>query len=136
MLTRTAPEAWSEVFKEAIGEEGAIPTDPPRGGAPLTFKGKFRMQSFADALWTSAGRVSVIDQTGLPGIYDLTLTIDRRGVTGGETQAGRGGDGAGGLRNCNSFSKMLEDQLGLVLQQATVPTQHLVVDQIKKPTEN
>jgi uncharacterized protein (TIGR03435 family) len=31
---------------------------------------------------------------------------------------------------------MLEDQLGLILQPATVPTEYIVVEHIEKPTEN
>jgi uncharacterized protein (TIGR03435 family) len=122
-------------FKATTGEETVEPPILPTGG-PLTFKGKFRMKTFASSLWNDAGRVSVIDETGLPDVYDLTFRINPdNGGGGGGGGGGRGGGGAD-ARSCANLSRMLEDQLGLVLQSAKVPTDYLVVEHIEKPTEN
>jgi uncharacterized protein (TIGR03435 family) len=139
-LARDAPK-----FKETTGEEGADPTvSPVQGTGPvLAFKGKFRMKTFATSLFQFAGNVEVVDQTGLSGLYDLSFTfaLGGRGAApaGDPAAAPTGGRGGGGVvrRACDpNFSKALEDQLGLILQPAIVPTEFIVVDHIEKPTEN
>jgi uncharacterized protein (TIGR03435 family) len=73
-------------FKATSGEETIEPPRLPTGPEPLTFKGKFRMKTFASSLWQLAGRVSVIDETGLPGVYDLTFRIVRTIVVAVEAE--------------------------------------------------
>jgi uncharacterized protein (TIGR03435 family) len=126
-------------FKATSGEEAVEPSGLPTSTGAMTFKGKFRMKTFANSLWMFAGRVSVIDQTGLPDVYDLTLRIETDNLGGGGGGGGGGTRGGGGVGrgSCDpNLSKMLEDQLGLVLQSANVPTEYLVVEHIEKPSEN
>jgi uncharacterized protein (TIGR03435 family) len=126
-------------FKETTGDEGIDPTAPPPGPSPITLKGKFRMKTFATSLFMFAGNVAVEDQTGLSGLYDLSFTFGNAGANspGANPPAGGRGGGGGERRACAPrFSELLEDQLGLQLQPAIVPTEFFVVDHIEKPTEN
>ena len=130
-------------FKETSGEEEISPTTLPRGGqSATTVKGKLRLRTFADSLWMLAGGIPVVDQTGLTGIYDLTLTIDLGGGGPGDGAAppaggaGRGGSPAGRVACSRELSDSLEKQLGLTWQRATVPVEYLIVDHIEKPSEN
>jgi uncharacterized protein (TIGR03435 family) len=59
---------------------------------------------------------TVVDQTGLPGAYDFTLSWD--------DQAGP------------SLVTALQDQLGLRLESRKVPVSYFVVDSAEKPGEN
>jgi uncharacterized protein (TIGR03435 family) len=75
----------------------------------------------------SLGRV-VVDRTGLTGKYDFTLQIapDQSQPEGAEGQQAAG----------SAIFTALQEQLGLKLQPATVPTEYLVIDHIEKPSEN
>jgi uncharacterized protein (TIGR03435 family) len=125
-------------FKETTGDEGVDPTVPAPEIGNLVFKGKFRMKSFASTLFFRSGNVEVEDQTGLAGLYDISYTVESGGQpTNPDAPPGGRGGGGGSPRRCEpNFSKILEDQLGLILQPAIVPTEFIVVDHIEKPTEN
>jgi uncharacterized protein (TIGR03435 family) len=127
-------------FKETTGVEGVDPTAPAPVPGAFFFKGKFRMKTFASSLFFRSGNVEIEDQTGLPGLYDLSFRVDA-GVAPpanpDSPPAGARGGGGGSPRRCEPrFSEILEDQLGLILQPATVPTEFIVVDHIEKPTAN
>jgi uncharacterized protein (TIGR03435 family) len=93
------------------------------------------MQQFADSLtgWTRSelGR-EILDRTGLPGRYTMSLTWSRQ--TSGpsnpsvadtpETPTGP------------SVFTALQEQLGLTLKPAKAPLDTLVVDHVEMPTEN
>jgi uncharacterized protein (TIGR03435 family) len=68
----------------------------------------------------------VVDQTGLPGLYDFTLTW---------THDDSGADGAMG-DNAASFRTALKKQLGLQLKSARAPISFLVIDHVERPSEN
>jgi uncharacterized protein (TIGR03435 family) len=121
-------------FKETSGDEEIQPR-PTAPTGPMTFTGKFRMKTFADSLCFFACRVPVVDRTGLPGIYDLTVTINFGGLGGGGG-GNRGGAGEGDSICSSTVSDALQDQLGLRLDRAKVPVEYLVVDHIEKPSEN
>ena len=97
------------------------------------------MRSFATSLFMHAGNVEVVDQTGLPGLYDLSFKTGPENpgpdspVRADSPAGGRGGNGR---RVCDpSFSRILEDHPGLMLRPAIVPTEYIVVDHSEKPTE-
>ena len=93
-------------------------------------------------------RGPVIDETGLEGGYDFTLSFSPPGMAtaGGGRGMVRGGDApvAGGdtlaasePSNALTLFEAIDRQLGLKLEQRKHPTQVLVIDHIDpKPTEN
>lgn len=68
------------------------------------------------------GGKTVVDQTGLTGRYNFTLTW---------TPESKGGDDPG-----PSLFTALQEQLGLKLEVRKLPVDVLVVDQVEQPTEN
>jgi uncharacterized protein (TIGR03435 family) len=71
-----------------------------------------------------------VDRTGLDGTYDFHLKYDpkvREDVPIGDSPV----DGAG-----ISLRTALEVQLGLLIKDAKVPVEVLVIDTITRPTEN
>jgi len=76
----------------------------------------------------SLGRL-VVDRTGLPGKYDFTLELP-------VAEPGDKSDGNANQPDPGTLFTALQEQLGLKLQPATVPTEYLVIDRIERPTEN
>jgi len=79
-------------------------------------------------LTQSLGR-TVVDKTGLTGLYDFTLTYTS------DADAGSSASDADAPSGPTIFTA-LEEQLGLKLESAKGPVQVLVIDHIEKPTEN
>jgi uncharacterized protein (TIGR03435 family) len=77
-------------------------------------------------LTQSLGR-TVIDKTGLTGLYDFTLTY---------TSDVDAGSPASDAPSGPTIFTALEEQLGLKLESAKGPVQILVIDHIEKPTED
>jgi len=77
----------------------------------------------------------VVDQTGLPGRYDFTLTW-----TPDETQfGGRGGQAPPPADPANAppgLFTAIQEQLGLKLESAKAPVEVFVIDKLEKPTAN
>ncbi len=77
----------------------------------------------------------VVDQTGLKGRYDFTLTW-----TPDETQfGGRGGQVPPPADNASAppgLFTAIQEQLGLKLESTKAPTEVFVIDRVEKPTEN
>ncbi|HWG16258.1 MAG TPA: TIGR03435 family protein [Acidobacteriaceae bacterium] len=88
-------------------------------GVPVT--------SLAANLSQSLGR-TVIDKTGLTGLYNLTLTYT---ADPDATSASSAADPAG-----PTIFTALEEQLGLKLESAKGPVPVLVIDSIDKPSDN
>ncbi len=65
----------------------------------------------------------VVDQTGLPGLYDFTL----RWTSFPDPETGD---------TAASFHAALKDQLGLELKPTQAPIDILVIDRIDHPSEN
>jgi uncharacterized protein (TIGR03435 family) len=87
----------------------------------------------AQFLSTALGR-PVIDQTGLSGIYDLSLQWDdapvpEGGVPGLDTPAVPGNDRG-------SIFTAIQDDLGLRLESRRAPVEVIVVDRVERPSEN
>jgi uncharacterized protein (TIGR03435 family) len=69
----------------------------------------------------------ITDDTGLTGLFALTLTFQHRGPHPGE------------LADANdppSVFTAIQEQLGLKLVPATVATRVLVIDHIERPSDN
>ena len=75
----------------------------------------------------------VVDRTGLPGAYDLSLEWDDapspEGVPGVDVPAPPGQDHG-------SIFSAIKDQLGLQLDSAKLPVEVTVIDRIDKPSAN
>jgi uncharacterized protein (TIGR03435 family) len=74
------------------------------------------------------GDRQVIDNTGIKGRYDFTLTFDPNPVP-------RSGTGAPPRLGPDVFSAVRE-QLGLNLESARAPVQFLVIDHVERPSAN
>ena len=68
----------------------------------------------------------VVDQTGLQGTYDFTLTWEHDSM---------GGDAVIG-DNAANFRDALRRQLGLELRSARAPIGFVVIDRVARPSEN
>jgi uncharacterized protein (TIGR03435 family) len=113
----------------------------PNGLPGLFFRGlgvlparNATMVDFAGLLQTAVLDRPVVDQTGLAGRFDFTLTW-----TPDETQFGALGikvppppDGA----TAPGLFTAVQEQLGLKLDSTKAPVDVLVVDRVEKPTEN
>ena len=94
--------------------------------------------AFAATIATQLGR-PVIDETGLPGGYDFTLTFmpdpGGRGMPPGPPPPG-----APELPpidpNAPALPTALQEQLGLRLESAKGPVEMIVIDSIDQPTED
>ena len=68
----------------------------------------------------------VVDNTGLPGVYDFTLTWVHD-MTGTDAAVGD---------NTATFRDALKAQLGLELKSSRAPIRFLLVDHVERPSEN
>lgn len=99
-----------------------------------------RLSFLAEALSNQLGR-TVVDKTGLTGLYDFTLkwTPDE-----GQGQMFKGpGDGREGAdappppdASGPSLFTAIQEQLGLKLESQKGPVEILVIDHVERPTEN
>ena len=129
-----------------------VPTPPPPpppmggGGVPLTvadgtprrcgtmmFPGatstrSVTMAAFANLLSLGVGR-PVVDETGLPGAFDIDLTYSPDlGAAASQT--------APPVNAAPSLFTALEEQLGLKLESARGPVNVVVIDRVERPAEN
>jgi bla regulator protein blaR1 len=70
----------------------------------------------------------VVDQTGLTGTYDFTLTWSEQSISSGI------GEGSG--TDAPSLFTAVQEQLGLKLIPAKAPVEVIVIDHIDRPSEN
>lgn len=93
------------------------------------------MADFADVLQSTALDRPVVDQTGLPGRYDFTLTW-----TPDESQFGGMGvrvpPPANNATAPPDLFTAIEEQLGLKLKPTKAPAEVLVIDSVEKPSPN
>ena len=82
------------------------------------------MAQLAARLSRSIG-VHVVDNTGLPGLFDLKLewTVEDQFVGRGATAS-------------PTIFPAIQEQLGLRLESARGPVETLVIDRVERPTEN
>jgi uncharacterized protein (TIGR03435 family) len=91
------------------------------------------MARLASVLATALGR-PVVENTGLTGLYDLSVQWDdapvrEGGVPGTEVTAAPGNDRG-------SIFTAIQDQLGLKLETRREPVEVLVIDRIERPSQN
>ena len=133
MIAKNGPKLTQAAPNEAQ-PSGSIPAPgggffvPRRRGGPLilTFSAA-SMSTLAQELRSLTGR-SVVDRTGLTGTYDFTLTWLSVGPD--EREGSISFDDPFPLSHWNLGA------LGLRVEQVQIPTEHLVIDHIEKPSEN
>ena len=85
---------------------------------------------FATSLPTMTGLAAmprpVIDETGLAGLYDFTLTWLHDPT----------GDDSTIVDNIANFRTALKNQLGLTLKPSHAPISFVLVDHVERPSEN
>jgi uncharacterized protein (TIGR03435 family) len=91
-------------------------------------EGEATMDVLASGLRFTLGRL-VVDKTGLPGAYRMTMNFD-----------GASGRGGPALKPTDvaapSIFTAVQEQLGLKLEGARVDVDTLVIDRLEQPTEN
>jgi bla regulator protein blaR1 len=133
------------VYALVVGPKGPMLTKSsmdPNGLPSLLFRGlgslpaaNATMADLASAMQTAVLDRPVVDQTGISGRYDFTLTW-----TPDETQFASMGvrvppppaDGSGPPGLFTAF----QEQLGLKLESIKAPAEVLVIDRIERPSEN
>jgi uncharacterized protein (TIGR03435 family) len=68
----------------------------------------------------------VVDETGLSGLYDFTLTWIHDSTP----------DDSSISDNIGNFRSALKNQLGLTLKPSHAPIDFLILDHVEKPSEN
>jgi uncharacterized protein (TIGR03435 family) len=144
--------------KLKLSEDQSIPGPPQRGAAPLpppappqrgaplprgtTFGGRGFLRATAQPLSNLIRNLSdqvgrtIVDKTGLTGLYDITLewTPDlgqRNPILGGPDAPPPAAELSG-----PSIFTALQEQLGLRLESSRGPVEVLVIEAAEKPTEN
>jgi uncharacterized protein (TIGR03435 family) len=92
-----------------------------------------KLARMTQILSTALGR-PVIDQTGLGGLYDLSLQWDDAPVPGVDTSGIE--VPAAPANDHGSIFTAIQDQLGLRLEPQRAPVEVIVVDRIERPSQN
>ena len=123
-------------LQQTTGIEGYLEPSS-QASASRSLHGKFRMRTFAELMTDYiGGGAAVVDMTGLPGLYEIHLVLNRVGGSGGvRTPEGPEPGTNLGLFDPPLF-KAIEQQLGLRLEARKVPVETLVIDHMEKPAEN
>jgi len=137
------------VYALVVGKNGSKlkPSDSKNGPGPRLRFGRgelsgqgVSMEMLTKTLANPLGR-PVIDKTGLTGNFDFTLQwTPEPGQGGGPFGGGAPPPGAEGPppsdSNSPSIFTAVQEQLGLKLESQKGPVDMLVIDQVKKPSEN
>lgn len=121
----------------AVGPGAPPPASPARCGlsyavdtnGSVVVGGAQSMAALARILSRPAGR-TVIDRTGLTGLYDFVLRWSPEQRPGGSA----GGAPTTAAPEGPSFFTALRDQLGMKLDAQRGPVDYLVVDHVERPT--
>jgi uncharacterized protein (TIGR03435 family) len=105
----------------------------PRFVSGARIAGDFPMDDFAKVLQPILGR-SVVNRTGLHGVYDLNLEWTP-GVGQGPPVPGVAAQPPADPNGPSLFTA-IQEQLGLRLASKKGPVEILVIDQVEKPSEN
>ena len=139
-LTRSTVDC--KAIMAAARGRGALPAPPPPGERPpCGFRigpgkmvgGGFPLSQLANSLSGFVQRV-VVDQTGLPGDYDLELTYSPDQMTIGELKPPPGVAPPPTDPDGPSLFTALQEQLGLKLESSRGQVDVLVIDRVEKPT--
>lgn len=132
------------VASAPCAEPGA-PRDPDTVTCGTFFTGptsldarKMSIPQFASTLYMVLG-APVIDKTGATGVYDIHLEFNTEGtnITGrGARPLDTTPDADNPDTGKPSIFAALQQQLGLRLESAKVPTKVLIIDRVERPTEN
>jgi bla regulator protein blaR1 len=114
-------------IKDPAGHAGGNLMFMGLGGSRVTAQG-VPLGNLAGVLSRQLGR-SVVDQTGLDGNYDFTLTLTPE-------PGQRGPDGMPSAATSTSIVTAVEQQLGLKLTLQTGAVQVLVIDHAEAPAQN
>jgi uncharacterized protein (TIGR03435 family) len=127
-------------------ERDAAPPSMPSGGGMPRFSmwtGRGTLEAVAmeftnivQALSSTLGR-TVVDKTGLKGLYDLKLQWTPDAPPTGGAPAAIGAEPPSVIDpNGPSIFTAVQEQLGLRLESTKGPVDVLVIDNVQKPTEN
>lgn len=114
------------IYVLTVVDAGKLKKSVSETGGSSTYSGKFTargisIDSLAMNLSNTVGR-TVVNQTGLAGTYDLTLEWAPEGADASDPRP--------------SIFTALEEQMGLKLKPARGPVDAIVVDAIKRPSQN
>lgn len=114
------------IYVLTVVDAGKLKKSVSETGGSSTYSGKFTargisIDSLAMNLSNTVGR-TVVNQTGLAGTYDFTLEWAPEGADASDPRP--------------SIFTALEEQMGLKLKPSKGPVDAIVVDAIKRPTEN
>jgi uncharacterized protein (TIGR03435 family) len=111
-------------FKPSVDggkDDGGTSVRGSRSGVKFTAR-DITMASFADSLHRQVDR-TVLDKTGLPGKYDISLQWSKDDLSGADSGP-------------SILFTALQEQLGLQFRAAKGPVETLVVDHAEMPSEN
>jgi uncharacterized protein (TIGR03435 family) len=120
----------------AVDGERTMPRIPARaGGAESGGRYVFTNESMPDFAWaltrmTAIGDRVVVDDTGLAGNYDFTLTFVRDSAPPAEANE------VAAIPDGPPVFLALREQLGLKLEPKQAPVEFFVIEHIEKPSEN
>ncbi len=107
---------------KSVEANGGVSSNSNGGRWRMT--AQITMRRLAEILTEQAGR-PILDQTGLPGAYDLALEWSANDNASSEKDASP------------SLFTALQEQLGLKLESVRAPVESIVVDKIdRSPSEN
>jgi uncharacterized protein (TIGR03435 family) len=132
-----------------LGARGRGAPAPPQPGEPLPCGmmiglgnlrgGAMPIEQFALSLSQFVGR-TVLNKTGLMGVYDFSLTYTPEQMPGGGAPGGNPGsplvNGQAVDLNGPSIFTAVQEQLGLKLDSQRGPVEVLVIDRVEQPTED
>jgi uncharacterized protein (TIGR03435 family) len=126
VLPTSAEGLRKGVFVQYVGQEGE-----------MTAKG-VTLDALVHWLagYSEIGGRTVVDQTGLGGMYDFTLRWTRERLTALPSQSDQSGDTVPLEPDSPALFTSLSEQLGLRLISTKGPVEVLVIDHIEKPSEN
>lgn len=139
-LAKSGGKPGPGLVESAAGACGPVNAESPAGAAacgtvtpgPGRIRGqRGRISQLADRLSTILGR-TVVDKTGLTGIYDIELTYTPDPSMGQQLPPGFPGSDVPGP----SLFTAIQEQLGLKLTAGKGPVEVVVVDSAEKPAVN
>ena len=109
-----------------------VRTTESAGGSETPSGVSYTHESMGDFAWALSrmaciGDRQVVDNTGLDGHYDFTLTFDRNPVPTAGTDA---------MARLPDILSAMKEQLGLKLESGKAPVRFLVIDHVKRPSAN
>jgi len=133
--TPARPPEPGEPQSQPIKPNGALDRFSIRVGRGSLDAEAVGMPNIVQAL-SSILRRTVIDQTGLTGLYDVKLQWTPEGVVAAPGPVGPVAPDVPADRDGPSLFTAIQEQLGLNVESAKAPVEVLVIDSVQRPTEN